>query len=190
MSDHRAEGPPAEAYSRVTNPERFVLLHDAAVQLLERQYAVTRSEGFDVAVLPAGVSQLRTGVRLVPESPESAPITVSFTAFPGIFLNCGEYSTLAFPRCGCDACKETGDGEVARFLETVEDVIMGRFREEITIKFGRRSEVLWTLWSESHRTGGGEQVRESSWHYPGRHRRIDWQPWPRRELPFQAFGKR
>ena len=36
MSAHRwgAEGPPLEAYSRVTNPERFASLHDSAAGLL------------------------------------------------------------------------------------------------------------------------------------------------------------
>ena len=42
------EGPPEEAYSRVTNPERFQPLHDAALELLdrlEREFAVERLEG-------------------------------------------------------------------------------------------------------------------------------------------------
>ena len=44
------EGPPKEAYSRVTNPERFQPLHDAATELLdrlEREFAVERLEGPD-----------------------------------------------------------------------------------------------------------------------------------------------
>ena len=44
------EGPPKEAYSRVTNPERFLPLHAAAMELLdrlEREFAVDRLEGHD-----------------------------------------------------------------------------------------------------------------------------------------------
>ena len=44
------EGAPKEAYSRVTNPERFQPLHDAATELLdrlEREFAVERLEGRD-----------------------------------------------------------------------------------------------------------------------------------------------
>ena len=44
------EGPPAEAYSRVTNPERFQPLRGAATELLdrlEREFAVERLEGPD-----------------------------------------------------------------------------------------------------------------------------------------------
>ena len=29
-------GPPLEAYSRVTNPERFASLHDTAAEMLDR----------------------------------------------------------------------------------------------------------------------------------------------------------
>ena len=44
------EGPPEEAYSRVTNPERFQPLHAAATELLdrlEREFGVERLEGHD-----------------------------------------------------------------------------------------------------------------------------------------------
>ena len=40
-----SDGPPEEAYSRVTNPGRFQPLHDAATELLdrlEREFAVER----------------------------------------------------------------------------------------------------------------------------------------------------
>ncbi len=45
------EGPPDEAYSRVTNPERFQPLHAAATELLdrlEREFAVERLDVHDV----------------------------------------------------------------------------------------------------------------------------------------------
>ena len=44
-----AAGPPLEAYSRVTNPERFASLHDSAAALLhrlEREFETERREEY------------------------------------------------------------------------------------------------------------------------------------------------
>ena len=51
MNGHRwgAAGPPLEAYSRVTNPERFACLHNTAAELLdrlEREFAAEREEAY------------------------------------------------------------------------------------------------------------------------------------------------
>ena len=46
--DWRGEGPPDEAYSRVTEPERFKPLHDWALEAVERlqtEYEVILEEG-------------------------------------------------------------------------------------------------------------------------------------------------
>jgi hypothetical protein len=53
------EGPPHEAYSRVTNPERFAPLHELAVETLtqlESKFDVMRMEGVDI---DAGVEWVR-----------------------------------------------------------------------------------------------------------------------------------
>ena len=58
------EGPPEEAYSRVTNPERFQPLHAAATELLdrlEREFGVERLEGHD-ADDEVCVGRIRTNV--------------------------------------------------------------------------------------------------------------------------------
>ena len=68
------EGPPDEAYSRVTNPERFQPLHAAATELLdrlEREFAVERSEVHDVDDELARIRLAGTPVRLVPHDPAS-----------------------------------------------------------------------------------------------------------------------
>jgi hypothetical protein len=47
MPDRSHEGPPPEAYSRVSNPERFQLLHEFALNKLiqlEKNYQVRREE--------------------------------------------------------------------------------------------------------------------------------------------------
>ena len=49
MTRWESEGPPLEAYSRVTNPERFRPLHGVALTLLEQLHAsfnAKRVEGY------------------------------------------------------------------------------------------------------------------------------------------------
>ena len=107
------EGPPDEAYSRVTNPERFQPLHAAATELLdrlEREFAVERSEVHDADDELARIRLAGTPVRLVPHDPQAAPILVAFTDFPGLHLRFGSWRTEPFPNCGCDACDEMPDG--------------------------------------------------------------------------------
>jgi hypothetical protein len=51
MSRSSSEGPPPDAYWRVTNPERFRLLHDFALTLLTQLHSsfnVRRVEGYGV----------------------------------------------------------------------------------------------------------------------------------------------
>ena len=117
------EGPPEEAYSRVTNPERFQPLHAAAMELLdrlEREYAVERSEGSGGDDELGGRSHVRPTIRLVPHDPQAAPMVVAFTDFPGLFLRFGTWRTEPIPSCGCDACDETADGSIERMTQMVE----------------------------------------------------------------------
>ena len=75
------DGPPQEAYSRVTNPERFQPLHDAATELLdrlEREFAVERLEGPDVDDELGRRSLARPAIRLAPHDPQAAPISGCF----------------------------------------------------------------------------------------------------------------
>jgi uncharacterized protein DUF6226 len=44
MTRWESEGPPLEAYSRVTNPERFRPLHGVALTLLEQLHASFNAE--------------------------------------------------------------------------------------------------------------------------------------------------
>ena len=86
------EGPPEEAYSRVTDPERFQPLHAAATELLdrlEREFAVERLEGHDADDELGRLRLARPPIRLVPQDPQAAPILVAFTDFPGLYLRFG-----------------------------------------------------------------------------------------------------
>ena len=126
------EGPPEEAYSRVTNPERYQPLHAAATELLdrlEREFAVDRLEGHDADEDWSGVTLARPPIRLVPRDPQAAPITVAFTDFPGLYLKPGSWRSELFPNCGCDACDEMPDELIEKMIGMVEAVVSGGFRE-------------------------------------------------------------
>ena len=183
------EGPPDEAYSRVTNSERFQPLHAAATELLdrlEREFVVKRSEVHDTDDELARIKLARPPVRLVPHDPQAAPIVVAFTDFPGLHLRFGSWRTEPFPNCGCDACDETADGSIEDMTKIVESVVYGGFRESIQVPL-----LLGSGWQESEfrfndAHGGfsrsrGRISRSRALEMTGgeRHMTLDWKPWPR-----------
>ena len=177
------EGPPLEAYSRVTNPERFEPLHPAALAHLERlqqRYAVERVEGNGLDPELEQMSLARPTVKLIPADANAAPIVVAFTTYPGIVMRCGHLLVMAFPGCGCDACDETADGELQRLTETLDDVVGGRFRESIRIPLFGHAEQQWQLYSATHSGGGGAFLPRSRARALAKKlgREFEWSPWP------------
>ena len=181
------------AYSRVTNPERFLPLHTAMLKTvgrLEKDFEVERTEGYGLdGELARGVDLVRSDVKLVPADPDAAPITVVFTAFPGLYTRFGRWYSEPFPSCGCDACNESAEGEIERLNEMVYDVTAGRFRETIRAPFlsfigsGWREAEFWSPGERRSRSRSrvdGFQARKMS----GGRQRLDlnWKPWPRRLL--------
>ena len=106
------EGPPEEAYSRVTDAGRFAPLHDAAIEMIARLdagFGVERVEGWGLDdELEEKLTCARPTVKLSPVDPDAAPITVTFSDFPGLHVRFGRWSTELFPVCGCDACDGVG----------------------------------------------------------------------------------
>jgi uncharacterized protein DUF6226 len=158
------EGPPLEAYERVTNPERFRPLHGAALALLDRltaEFDVERSEGFGLeAELESGEPE-RPSVRLVPRDPNAATIVVTFTSFPGIRARFGRWYAGAFPTCGCDACDESAEEEIDRLHEEVLAVTSGGFSE--AIRYGGSGSAWLTLSLSSPRgSSSGETLLDHS----------------------------
>ena len=185
-----SEGPPKEAYSRVTNPERFLPLHAAATELLdrlEREFAVDRLEGHDENDDWSGVTLARPPIRLVPHDPQAAPIVAAFTDFPGVCLKFGSWRTEPFPDCGCDACDEMPDESIEEMIRMVEAVVSGGFREAMRVP-----RLLGDGWRESEfrysdggfRRGESRVRRSRALKMTGgeRHVSLDWKPWPRRSL--------
>lgn len=191
------EGPPYEAYSRVTAPERFLPLHAAmqeTIDRLEQDYEVGRETGYGLdEELERRMDLARPSVRLTPRDAEAAPIGVSFTTFPGLYLRFGRWHTEPFPDCGCDACDETAEGEIERLKYVIDDVTAGRFREGIRCPLVSFIGSAWReteFWSPedgrpSTRSFNRKPVdvrraRELS----GGRRRLDllWKPWTRRRV--------
>lgn len=133
---------PAEAYSRVSNPDRFAPLLldvDALVDYLRTWYVVeaTRSTAED------GVLQ----TRLQPASGAAMTITAS-TEF--VQVEAGALFRLVVPDCSCDACDETAESEATRLEETMLAIAAGGLQEQYPL--GRRQ---WLHTRLRHPDGGG-----------------------------------
>jgi hypothetical protein len=189
MNGHRwgAEGPPPEAYSRVTNPKRFAPLHAAAEELLDRlehEFDTGRTRGYGLdPELEEGFKLARPTVSLVPRDTDAAPIVVAFSAFPGLRVRFGRWHMAAFPTCGCDACDETAESEINRLSSLIDNVIAGRYRESLRITADRVASLRSEFWSVSERSAEQSQVDRASARLllAARDRSsYDWRPWPRR----------
>jgi len=178
------EGPPDDAYSRVTEPERFAPLHDwalEAVARLQREYEVTLDEG---GVTDADLERSplsRPLMKLTPIHDSSAPVTIAFTDFPGLAVRVGRWFIDQFPSCGCDACDEMPEDAFEGFRVLLTDVVAGRFRESLYLEPGGDG------WS-SREFGVGERLSRSGRSRVSRDRAVqmldgkteialEWKPW-------------
>ena len=120
------ESPSDAAYSRATNAERFLALHTAMLEIVDRlsnDFQVERTEGFGLdEELERSLSLARPDVKLTPRDPDASPIVVVFTSFPGLHVRFGRWCKEIFPVCGCDACDESAEGEIERLNDMVDDV--------------------------------------------------------------------
>jgi hypothetical protein len=187
-----------EAYSRMSNPERFRPIQHAGLQLieqLEREFSVDRFDGADLPRQLETVTTDRPTILLSPVSRNAAPLLFVFTTLPGVLLRFGRYPIAAFPTCGCDACGALPNPEIDRMKSLVADVVAGRFHESIRVGLTGRPVCSWALWSASGRQSGSWEVdrtllRETAkingsatgisrlWPF-GRRTDVEWAPWPR-----------
>ena len=186
--DWGGEGPPDEAYSRVTEPERFRPLHDwtlETVERLETEYDVTFEEGKGIDVELERYSIVGPTIKLTPSQDSCARVTIAFTDFPGIAVRVGRWVIDRFPSCGCDACDEMPDEEFERFTELLDDVVAGRFRESMRLQPGEDGWSSREFWSDDElRSSGGSRVPRSkaSRILNGKKEIVlEWQPWTRRQ---------
>ena len=179
------EGPPKEAYSRVTEPERFLPLVDWTLDLLswlEAVYDVSREENYRLDAELERIPPTRPTIRLTPRRDASAPITVAFYDQPGIYVRFGRFHMEPFPDCACDACDECAEGEFQSFKEAVEAVVAGQFREWFRLRPDGSGQVGYEFWSDDLQRRGSSRVQlhRVSHYSDGGDRLWEWEPWPRK----------
>lgn len=182
------EGPPNDAYSRVTEPERFLPMHGwalEAVARLQTKYEVTLDEeGVRDDELERS-SLSRPLLKLTPVQDTSAPVVVAFTDLPGLAVRAGLWATDWFPSCACDACDEMPEEEFEKFTEFLNDVVAGRFRESLYLEPRGVGWSTMELWGEHRRRSGGSRMsRDKAARILDGETRIalEWTPWqPRAE---------
>ncbi|BDB41531.1 MULTISPECIES: DUF6226 family protein [Mycobacterium] len=182
MDDRSAnQGPPQEAYGRVTNAERYRVLHDIARALLddlERRFEVAREVSTEADQHSASAVPV---VRLVPADAAASPLTVVFDDFPGLLVRMGDDCSVGLPACGCDACDEAVERCAEQLHDYAEVCAAGDFGERIVQAQGWWHERWYafptgTSWNPTpvdvpqrdalRRAFGGDERR--------------WSPWPQR----------
>jgi hypothetical protein len=127
--------PRDEAYGRVTNPERYAVVLDAA-----RELVAELVRDFDVDVITGGDADpmfvARTArvvaddvVRLVPRADGAGGVTFAFTDFPAVITRAGQWRIVAYPHCGCDACDEDPVEVIEQLRNDIEALTAGRVSE-------------------------------------------------------------
>ncbi|MGH8924983.1 MAG: DUF6226 family protein [Acidimicrobiia bacterium] len=167
--------PDQEAYGRVTNPERYRAVVDAAramIANLVKTYHVESTPGSrnvdfpDCAASSEEVTQLRPS--------QGVPLAFLFTEFPGVVVRIGDWCVEAFPACGCDACNESPREVVERLSDVVGAAVEGSYEEELTKRtLTYTYSGRWGSTSSEKRLDRGEWKRHG---VPAVHR---WPAWPK-----------
>lgn len=166
-----------DAYGRVTNPERYAVVVDAARSLVDElvaSYDVVPVSGDPVTDFTEFGGSAVELIRLQPS--EGAPLAVLVTDFPGVILRAGRWGVEGFPVCGCDACDESPDDLIEELRRVAGAVVAGRYEEWLTRRRKRYS--FSGPWGSTSRE---ERLRRRQWRRLGEplgSRR--WPPWPPR----------
>jgi hypothetical protein len=173
-----------EDFSQVTGAVRYHVLHEAAEDLLDEltgRYTVERRESKEP--LAPGASLVRT-IRLIPHTPEAAPLAVAFTDFPSIVLRLGRWYQQTLPSCGCDTCDEDPAELITELRLRAAALVEGGLWERIR----RRAAGSW---SETRLIGPGLTATQQAPLEPAAARAarrdgfaaaVQWAPWPRRAI--------
>lgn len=106
--------PPEDTYSVDTHPERFAPLHvvaDALIAHLRETYDVEVDEGVEVAadLLRPAFHDVVCAVRIRPNDPKCASLTLVFTAYPGIYMHAGLIARLPRPSAATTERRSNAD---------------------------------------------------------------------------------
>jgi len=173
-------GPPEEAYGRVTNPQRYAPLHTIARDVLDdlqRRFDVTAHASFDLDLNRTTQAPVIT---LVPSDRGSSPLSVMFTAFPGLVVGFGRTQQAPIPVYGCGACDETVEECAQSLRELVEAVTTGSFGERIV----PADDGLWSeLWRANESGSHSSRIRITADEVKVRRQKLGsddarWTTWP------------
>lgn len=185
--DWGMEGPPEEAYSRLTEPERFMPMLEWALEVvarLEQEYEVTREEGDGMDAELEYRALARPTIKLTPLLASCAPFTIALNDFPGLAVRAGRWGTDWFPSCGCDACDEMPDEEFERFEMLLSAVVAGRFRESLSLGPNGEGWSQVEHWSDRgfSSSGGSRLTREETVQILNGKPEfiVEWLPWLKR----------
>lgn len=186
-----SDGPPPDAYSRTTHPERFAPLVEVARALVDHLIDAYDVDVSDTAMLPGWMAAAEVGsgsypmtvTRLTPRNPASAPLTFIETALPGVCVLAGAACTVSVPQCGCDACDEGLLEQADRLEALVFAVLDGNFQERLT-----RAEVIEEWGTPSGSVYGSFMPRRvaapeaiAALKAADRHKGASWAPWAPRQ---------
>jgi uncharacterized protein DUF6226 len=177
-----AAGPPDEAYSRVTDPQRYAPLRAIARDVLDdlrRRFDVTPHASSE---LDPNRTTRAPVTMLVPSDTKSSPLSVTFTAFPGLVVRFGHTHREPIPECGCDACDETVEECEELLRDLVAAVVTGSFGEGIINDSDGWWRQTWRSTDAGSRSGRtritAEQARALNVKLGSDDAR--WEPWPPR----------
>ena len=168
------EPPPDEAYGRVTNPERYDVLHAVARDLvgwLEHTYDAEVREDTGTHELLGITAPVRVW-NLEPRAADAAPLTIVLSDFPGVVVRVGRSHIERFPSCGCDACDEDPAELVNELRQLVEWLVDGQIREYL--------HGSWLGFEAGPSRGGRQRLSRQERERYGGDFDQQWQPWSRR----------
>lgn len=180
--------PPEDTYSVDTHPERFAPLHvvaDALIAHLREAYDVEIEEGVATAgdLLRRPFHDPLRAVRIRPDDPTCASLTLVYTDYPGIYMHAGLLHDFHYPICGCDACDSTWQAEADELERHIVAIVSGSYRE--TIERGLRP---WAAYGFTY-PGGSSSGRSRAQDLPAQRLKDaksilrdlpdGWAPWPR-----------
>ena len=189
--------PPEDTYSVDTHPERFAPLHvvaDALIAHLRETYDVEVDEGVEVAadLLRPAFHDVVRAVRIRPNDPKCASLTLVFTAYPGIYMHAGLLHDFHYPVCGCDACDSNWEAEADQLEQRVFATVSGNYRE--TIERGLRP---WVDYAFTY-PDGASSGKSRSQDLPAQRLKdakpvlrdlpVGWNHWPRPAPPLDQHG--
>jgi Family of unknown function (DUF6226) len=177
------EGPPDEAYSRVTRDLQtlFAPVVEVArrtVDELAAHYNVDRrpASPADLARVDGCVSDALDATVLEPRSGDRSLLIVGVCDLPGVHLAFGRWASEHLPVCGCDACDETPE-ELLEKLTGVRDLVVGGFGEWARLEAGQWWLGHQTIDGSSEGSLDRAERRELGIREPVE---LAWQPWRRR----------